>query len=81
MSNHSIVLEAEQFPSPVAHRALSSAGSVTCKHCRNSEVRRLRRNLWERVTTPVTGVYPFLCRFCFTKFYAPLPTRSNHEAH
>jgi hypothetical protein len=80
MDGRSILVEASPIDFRPALPALSPAVEVCCTYCRGNHVVRLRRNLWERLTTPISGVYPFLCRFCHTKFYSPIQVRRNHES-
>ena len=77
MTGHLVPLPVPRMEPGRTASPSAEAGVVQCTWCHGTEVRRLRRRPFERLATLFTGKYPFLCRYCHTKFYSTLSRRSG----
>jgi DNA-directed RNA polymerase subunit RPC12/RpoP len=48
---------------------LQERSPIPCPSCNSRAVYRLHRTSLEKLATALSGVYPYLCKNCYTKFY------------
>ena len=75
MTSRTVTNQNEQKYLAPGKPTLPEAGDVICSCCGHDNVWRVRRSTMERIKSAMTGVYPFLCKQCYSKFFKPLPQR------
>ncbi len=56
-------------PSAAEEIYLQERSPIPCPSCQSRAVFRLHRSSLEKLATALSGIYPYICKNCHTKFY------------